>query len=103
MELITGIPSPAQCYEDRTVNLNRLLVKNPSATVFMTVNTSRYAHMSIYNGDILVIDRSRQFNKNSLVIYESQGEFTIGRVFNIKTEAMITGTITSVIHFVKEK
>lgn len=103
MEIVTGIPSPAQCYEDRSVNLNRLLIKNPSATVFMTVNTNRYSHMSIYNGDILVIDRSKQFNKNSLVIYESQGEFTIGRVFNIKTEATITGTITSVIHFVKER
>lgn len=102
MQLVTGFPSPAQGYEDRNFNLNSLLIKHPSATVFMTVNTNRYSNMSIYNGDILVIDRAKHVNQNSLVVYESEGEFVLGRVFNIKTEAEITGVITSVIHFVKE-
>ena len=102
MQLVTGFPSPAQGYEDNKYDLNKLLVKHPSATVFMTVNTNRYAGMCIFYGDILIIDRSKAVQKNSLVVYESDGIFVLGRVFNIKTEAQITGVITNVIHTVKE-
>lgn len=103
MELVTGFLNPAQGYEDKTFNLNSLLVKHPSATVFKTVHTSRYTHMGIYDGDVLVIDRAKQITRNSLVVYESEGKFVLGRVFNIKSESIITGAITSVIHFVREK
>ena len=100
--MITGFPSPAQGYEDKRFDLNSLIIKHPSATVFMTVDTDRYRNLCIFNGDLIIIDRAKKLNKNSLVVYESDGEFVIGRVFNIKSEALITGAITTVIHSVKE-
>ena len=100
--MITGFPSPAQGYEDKRFDLNSLIIKHPSATVFMTVDTDRYRNLCIFNGDLIIIDRAKKLNKNSLVVYESGGEFVIGRVFNIKSEALITGAITTVIHSVKE-
>lgn len=99
--MITGFPSPAQGYEDGRIDLNRLLINKPSATVFMTVASSKYMHMGIFNGDILIIDRSKAIVSNSLVVYESEGKFVLGRAFNIKGEAIITGSVVYVIHKVK--
>lgn len=99
--MITGFPSPAQGYEDKVIDLNKLLIQHPSATVFMQISTSRYSKIGIYDGDILIIDRSRSINQNSLVVYESDGHFALGYVFNIKTESIITGSVVHVIHTVK--
>jgi len=100
--MITGFPSPAQGYEDKRFDLNSLYIKHPSSTVFMTVDSNRYTNMGIYNGDLLIIDRAKRINHNSLVVYESDGHFVLGRVFSIKSEVQITGAITHVIHTVKE-
>ena len=102
MDMITGFPSPAQGYEDKSIDLNRLLIKHPAATVFMTISSTRFTNMGIYEGDLLVIDRAKQVTPNSLVVYESEGHFTLGRVFNIKSESITTGSIVHVIHTVKE-
>ena len=99
--MITGFPSPAQGYEDNRFDLNSLYIKHPAATVFMTVDTDRYKNMCIFNGDLLIIDRAKRITSNSLVVYESGGEFVIGRVCSIKGEAIVTGAIITVIHSVK--
>ncbi|MBP3742900.1 MAG: hypothetical protein J6J00_07950 [Treponema sp.] len=103
--MITGLPSPAQGYESKDINLNSILIRHPSATFFMQIESSSYMNMGIYNGDILIIDRAKKITPNSLVVYESEGHFVLGRVFNIKKtfeDTIITGTITHVIHTVKE-
>lgn len=104
--MITGFPSPSQGYDIRGIDLNNILIKHPSATVFMTIQSTRYRNMGIYDGDILIIDRSKKINPNSLVVYESEGQFVLGRVFQIKKIPeqgfCITGAITHVIHTVKE-
>ena len=103
--MITGFPSPAQGYESKGIDLNSVLIRHPSATVFMQIESSNYMHMGIFNGDILIIDRAKKITPNSLVVYESEGHFVLGRVFNIKKtleDTIITGAITHVIHTVKE-
>ena len=99
--MITGFPSPAQGYEDNRFDLNTLYIKHPAATVFMTVDTDRYKNMCIFNGDLLIIDRAKKITPYSLVEYERDGEFVIGRVCSIKGEAIVTGAIITVIHSVK--
>ena len=100
--MITGFPSPAQGYEDDKFDLNSLLIKHPAATVFMTVDIDRYCGICIFKGDLLIIDRAKPVTKNSLVVYESEGQFVIGRAFTVKKGAVITGAVTNVIHTVKE-
>ena len=103
--MITGFPSPAQGYESKGIDLNNVLIRHPSATVFMQIESSSYMNMGIYNGDILIVDRAKRITPNSLVVYESEGHFVLGRVFNIKKsleDTIITGAITHVIHTVKE-
>ena len=99
--MTTGFPSPSQGYESNSIDLNSYMIRHPAATVFMQIESSRYTRMGIYNGDLLVIDRALQIMPDSLVVYESDGHFALGRVCNIKGEAFITGTVTHVIHTVK--
>lgn len=104
--MVTGFPSPTQGYEQNTIDLNAALIKHPSATVFMRMDNSHYTNMGIFDGDLLIIDRAKKINSNSLVVYESDGHFVLGRVYNIKangqTDVIITGSVTHVIHTVKE-
>lgn len=100
--MTTGFPSPAQGYEDKTFDLNSLCIKHPAATVFMTVDSDRYQNMCIFNGDLLIVDRAKRILPNSLVIYEDEGRFVLGRAFGIQKQTMVTGVITHVIHKVKE-
>lgn len=103
--MITGFPSPTQGYESRGIDLNSILIRHPSATVFMQIESSSYMNMGIYNGDILIIDRAKKITPNSLVVYESEGHFVLGRVYMIKKtleDTIITGSVTHVIHTVKE-
>lgn len=99
--MITGFPSPAQGYEDTIFDLNSLYIQHPAATIFMTVDTDRYRSIGIYNGDLIIIDRSKNITPTSLVVYEHEGEFVIGKVSNINKEIHVTGAITNVIHTVK--
>ena len=50
--MITGFPSPAQGYEQKGIDFNSILIKHPSATVVMKIESSNYTCMGIYNGDI---------------------------------------------------
>ena len=77
--MITGFPSPAQGYEGKQIDFNSYMIKHPSATVVMRIESSHYTHMGIYNGDLIVIDRAKKLNQNSLVVYESEGENTIAK------------------------
>lgn len=99
--MITGFPSPAQGYEDKTINLNNLLIKHPAATIFMQVDTNAYTKIGIFNGDILIIDRALQIKKERYVVYEYMGEFKLGKVENLHSEVIVCGVITYVIHTVK--
>ncbi len=99
--MFTGFPSPAQGYEDKSIDLNALMIKHPAATVFMHIDTNKYVKMGIYNGDLIVIDRSLPVNSESFIIYETMGEFHLGKVRNLNSEVIICGVVTHVIHTVK--
>jgi DNA polymerase V len=56
---VTGFASPAQGYEDTTIDLNSLLVKNPPATFFYRLESCDMAGLGLPKGAILAVDRSR--------------------------------------------
>jgi len=53
---LSGFPSPAQDYEGRTLDLNKLLMKRLSSTFFMTVTGDSMEALGIAAGDLLVVD-----------------------------------------------
>lgn len=74
-----GFPSPAQDYVDKTLDLNRDLIRHPEATFYARV-IGDSMEPGIVQGDILVVDRSIDISDGSLVVCVLNGEFTVKRV-----------------------
>lgn len=75
-----GFPSPAQDYVERRIDLNELLVQHPSATYFVKSSGDSMRDAGIGEGDMLIIDSSRNANHGDIVIAAVDGEFTVKRL-----------------------
>jgi DNA polymerase V len=82
-----GFPSPADEYLDGPLDLNDLLVKKPAATFFVRAKGDSMIDEGIFEGDILIIDRSVQPRSGQVVLAVINGEFTLKRL--IKNGAQI--------------
>ncbi|MEX9253124.1 translesion error-prone DNA polymerase V autoproteolytic subunit [Pseudenterobacter timonensis] len=72
-----GFPSPAQDYIEESLDLNKLVIKHPSATYFVRVSGDSMIGAGISNGDLLVVDRSLSAAHGDIVIAAVGGEFTV--------------------------
>jgi len=75
-----GFPSSADDYIDARIDLNKHLIKHPSATFFVRVKGSSMNGCGITGGDLLVVDRSLNAINNSIIVAFLDGEFTLKRV-----------------------
>jgi DNA polymerase V len=71
-----GFPSPAQGYEDDPLDLNQLCIKHPAATYFARMTGDSLIEAGMYDGDILIVDRSLKVVPNAYVVASIDGEFT---------------------------
>ena len=78
-----GFPSPAEDYIEGKLDLNKLLIKNPSSTFFARVRGTSMIEIGIHDGDILIIDKSLEAKHNSVLICFIDGEFTVKKVQKI--------------------
>nr|WP_159465550.1 translesion error-prone DNA polymerase V autoproteolytic subunit [Scandinavium goeteborgense] len=72
-----GFPSPAQDYVEDRLDLNKLLIRHPSATYFIKVSGESMHGAGISDGDLLVVDRSLSAVHGDIVIAAVSGEFTV--------------------------
>ena len=72
-----GFPSPAQDYIERTLDLNELCIKRPAATYFVRVEGDSMIEAGIYDGDVLVVDRSVDADHGDIVVAAVGSEFTV--------------------------
>lgn len=116
-----GFPSPADDYIQDRLDLNQLLIENPSATFFLRVKGSSMVGAGIMDGDIIVVDRSIIATDRSIVVAVVDGELTIKRLhfvhgrpelhaenpefapirFKDGQELSIWGVVTNAIHTVR--
>ena len=75
-----GFPSPAQDYVEDRLDLNKLLIRHPSATYFIKVSGESMHGAGISDGDLLVVDRSLSAVHGDIVIAAVEGEFTVKRL-----------------------
>lgn len=75
-----GFPSPAQDYISESIDLNREIVRHPSATFYGRVSGESMIDEGICEGDILVIDRSLEPTDGDLAVCCLDGEFTLKRI-----------------------
>jgi DNA polymerase V len=82
----TGFASPAQGYEAKSFDFNEILVKKPHATFIFRQKSGEMAYRGIFNGSLLIVDRSARVISGSVVIIAYEGDFLCREVrFKNKT------------------
>jgi len=71
----TGFPSPAQGYEAKSFDFNRILIRNPAATYVMELVETTLMDKGLVPGSLLIVDRSVKPKTGSLVVLAYEGEF----------------------------
>ena len=89
-EIKAGFPSPAQDYVENSIDLNRELVKNPSSTFFGRARGTSMEGAGIFDGDLLIIDKSLEPREGAIAVCFIDGEFTLKRIHFEKHEGQVT-------------
>ena len=113
-----GFPSPADDYMEGSLDLNDHIIKHPSATYFVKASGDSMIGAGIFNGDLLIVDRSLEASSGKIVIAEVDGQFTVKRLLKVidgfslqsenpnyppielqeGNEVVVWGVVTHVIH-----
>ena len=114
-----GFPSPAENYVEEKLNLNSYLIKNKESSFFVRVSGDSMINVGIFDNDILIVDRSLDPKRQSIVVVSIDGELVIKKLMkdqsknyylksensnypNIKLnsnrDTVIWGVVTYVIH-----
>ena len=111
-----GFPSPAEDYAESSIDLNEELISNKQATFFVRVVGNSMKDANIKEGDVLIVDKSKDPENNNIVIAVLEGEFTVKRLkikgekiflqpeneeyepIEVKSELIIWGVVTYIIH-----
>ena len=75
-----GFPSPAENYVERVCDLNDLCITNREATYFVRVTGDSMTGDRIEEGDILIVDCSRDAVEGKICVVWFNGEHTVKRV-----------------------
>ena len=75
----TGFGAAADDYMERGIDLNEQLIRNKPATFFMRVSSDAMKEAGIYNGDVVIVDRSIKAVSGKVVIATLNGEMLIRR------------------------
>jgi DNA polymerase V len=113
-----GFPSPADDYMEGALDLNEHVIKHPSATYFVKASGDSMIGAGIFNGDLLIVDRSLEASSGKVVIAEVDGQLTVKRLLKLDdrfslqsenssyppvdlqegNEVVVWGVVTHVIH-----
>jgi DNA polymerase V len=80
-----GFPSPGDDLVERPLDLNDLMIDNPTATFFVRVAGDSMEGARIFDGDILVVDRSIEPQSGSIVVAAVYGELVVKRLQKTKS------------------
>lgn len=76
-----GFPSPAADHTQKRIDLNEHIIRNKEATFLFRVKGDSMSGVGIYEGDMLVVDRSMEAKHNAIVIAVLNNEFTVKRLY----------------------
>ena len=70
----------ADDHTDRGIDLNEQLIRNKPATFFLRVSGEAMLNAGIFNGDILIVDRSLKAANGKIVVAVLNGEMLVRRL-----------------------
>ena len=82
VKVSAGFPSPAADHEERRLDINEYLVRNPISTFFFPVQGDSMEGGQIFDGDVLVVDRSVKASHGSVVVAFVDGERLVKRLWS---------------------
>ena len=85
-----GFPSPATDYIEEDVDLNVHLIKNVPATFIIRVQGKSMTDVGIYDGDLLVVDRSLKPKNFSTVVANVHDELVVKSFVKSKDGQFLT-------------
>ncbi|MDZ4200725.1 MAG: translesion error-prone DNA polymerase V autoproteolytic subunit [Gallionella sp.] len=77
-----GIPAPADDQVQQRLSLDEHLIQHRESTFFMRVSGDSMRGLGIFDGDLLVVDRSVPANHGCVVIAVLDGEFTVKQLLH---------------------
>jgi DNA polymerase V len=75
-----GFPAPGDDLVENPLDLNDLLIDNPTSTFFVKVEGDSMEGAKIFSGDILVVDRSVEPISGLIVVAAVYGEMVVKRL-----------------------
>ena len=85
-----GFPSPATDYVEDDIDLNAHLIKNIPSTFLIRAQGKSMNNVGIYDGDLLVVDRSLDPKNFSTVIVNINEELVIKSFLKEKDQSFLT-------------
>ena len=85
-----GFPSPATDYIEEDVDLNAHLIKNVPATFVIRVQGKSMMDVGIYDGDLLIVDKSLKPKNFSTVIASVHDELVVKNFVKERDEQFLT-------------
>lgn len=85
-----GFPNPASDHQDRKLDLNELLVRHPAASFFARASGDSMVGKGIFDGDVLIVDRSLTPVQGDVVIAALDGELTCKSI-DIRNQRLLGG------------
>jgi len=98
----TGFASPAQGYEEQSIDLNRLLIHNPPATYFLRLQSAEMENLGVPQGALLVVDCSKDPVNNSIVLIRHEGQLLCRLMKNEKGKTTFTNGTTDIVPITNE-
>lgn len=83
----SGFPSPAQGYEEKALDFNSLIIKNPSSTFTLRYKGKSLEDFNVMNNDLLIVDCSKKPSLNSLIIVRTIDGFECHPIISIKNDS----------------
>ena len=85
-----GFPSPATDYVEDDIDLNTHLIKNIPSTFLIRAQGKSMNNVGIYDGDLLVVDRSLDPKNFSTVIVNINEELVVKSFLKEKNQSFLT-------------
>ena len=76
-----GFPSSIDDFSELSISLDKYLIQNPESTFMAYANGNSMNNVGIYNGDIMIVDKSLIPQTKDIVVAVIDGEFTVKRMY----------------------
>ena len=100
ISLHAGFPNAATDTSLDTLNLNQLLITNPTSTFLFRIEGDAWESFGIFDKDIALVNRALTPQTHDIVIWWKEGTegFSLSRSNALTKNAIIWGVVSSIIH-----